>query len=804
MFKKSLSFMLCLVLLLGLIIVAPFNVRAEGETEEEAKAGTHTLRYAMGSSPLNWNPHTWEVSNESEMMSYLYAPFVYSTIAEDGVNWTWAYEGAESMTDITKDFADKEKWGVPADATEGIVWEIKINPLLKWDDGTEIKAEDFVWSMIKLIDPKMKNRRSDTYTMNDYEIVGAFDYFNSDKAGQPRYKMVDKGEEGYIEGEDGKLYVNLSEADLFFGEAPTKYYENEKYKEMFMKDGEDLYEKYSKEYVEVNDDVKADLLVIAKNFGDENEEAWKEFCFYADGVWPEGKPENVGIYATDDTTFVVILKNPTTQFYFNIGFDGGWLVKKDLYEANYKEVGDLLNTEYCTTLDTSASYGPYKLASFEKDKQFVLERNEHWVGYNDGKHEGEFQADRVIYDIVADHNTQKQLFLQGKLDSLGLEAEDLATYRFSDYLMLTDLSYTFRFVFATSLESLKTLEEEQKEGNKRILHYKDFRIAISRAMDRQRLCAEATGANKPAYFLFNNLYYYDIEHNPDSQYRRSDEGKEAVLRLYDVKWGEGTPYATIDEAYDSITGYDVEEAKELFTKAYEEAVKDGNYEDGQKIIIRCMASAADSLTPDDTKQQDLMNEFVAKATEGTPLEGKIEFRFLSGSKTRYDDVANGKIEMIRGAWGGAAFFPFKTIGVYVDPDQVGGLNKIHESNGWNPTTEELTINYDFNGDGTPEDETHTLTEWFKLYTDATNEYCKNIKIRLHILSELETAVMASYQCIPWSTETSCSLHSQKVEMATYDYNIMYGYGGDRLLTFNYDDAEWAEYVAEEGGELSYE
>ena len=41
-------------------------------------------------------------------------------------------------------------------------------------------------------------------------------------------------------------------------------------------------------------------------------------------------------------------------------------------------------------------------------------------------------------------------------------------------------------------------------------------------------------------------------------------------------------------------------------------------------------------------------------------------------------------------------------------------------------------------------------------------------------------------------------------MGTTDYNIMYGYGGIRHMTYNYTDAEWDAFVAKEGGTLSYE
>ena len=32
---------------------------------------------------------------------------------------------------------------------------------------------------------------------------------------------------------------------------------------------------------------------------------------------------------------------------------------------------------------------------------------------------------------------------------------------------------------------------------------------------------------------------------------------------------------------------------------------------------------------------------------------------------------------------------------------------------------------------------------------------------------------------------------------------MYGYGGLRLMKYNYTDAEWAQYVADQNGVLNY-
>ena len=58
--------------------------------------------------------------------------------------------------------------------------------------------------------------------------------------------------------------------------------------------------------------------------------------------------------------------------------------------------------------------------------------------------------------------------------------------------------------------------------------------------------------------------------------------------------------------------------------------------------------------------------------------------------------------------------------------------------------------------------------------------------------------------IPLCATTICSLLTYQADYYTQEYNIMYGYGGLELMTYNYTDAEWADFVASQGGNLSYE
>lgn len=756
-----------------------------------------TYHLSMAASPINWNAHAWEMNNESTLMSFIEMPMTDVTIAEDGVNFEWVFEGATGIEDVTATYPDREKWLTPdADGnlpTEKLIYKISLNPDAKWADGTPINADTYIYSMQQMLNPAMKNYRANSYFEGDTAIKNAKLYYNNDQAGKPMYGPAN-------ENEADVYYLNLSESCVFFGGPAKDYHDNAGYQPYFCDaEGNDLYAKYPEnEYVEVTEEVIADLTTMSQKFGDDNPEAWKEWCFAIVGTFAETPWEDVGLIKGDDYTLYYVNETPVSEFYMKSMMTSNWIVYEPLYEKGKKQTEDLVTTDYGTSAETYMSAGPYMLDSFEADKQFVLTRNPNWYGWTDGKHEGQYAPTRVVYDIIPEHATALMAFEKGDLDEIALTADDLVNYKMSEYLLKTDLTYTFRYIFASDLDKLTALEAEANDGsNKKVLYYDDFRKAISLSINRAQFCADCTTGYKPAYYLLNSLYYYDIENNTESQYRNTKEGRDAVLRLYGVEYGPGTPYADDVEAYASINGYDVEQARALFQKVYEQAIADGNYTEGQKIHIRCEAMAS-AINAEASRQQEYLNDYVAEATKGTGFEGKIDFEFLGNVTNRYEDVALGKIEMIRGAWGGAAFYPFSTIRVYCEPDYMGGTTKIHESCGWDPTAETITI--PING----EDRTDTIQNWAKAIQPAGefggDEFAD---MRLYILSYIETAVLGSYQCIPFGCECECTLFSKKIQYATEDYNIMYGYGGVRLMKFNYNDKEWAEFVASQNGTIDY-
>ncbi|MDR9824764.1 hypothetical protein RCJ22_03985, partial [Vibrio sp. FNV 38] len=133
---------------------------------------------------------------------------------------------------------------------------------------------------------------------------------------------------------------------------------------------------------------------------------------------------------------------------------------------------------------------------------------------------------------------------------------------------------------------------------------------------------------------------------------------------------------------------------------------------------------------------------------------------------------------------------------YCDDDYV---SPIHEAGCWDPATEELTLTV--NG----EEVTMTWKDWSKSMTLSTGAYFTAPKsVKLEILAGIEQNYLAKYYRIPLATSTSCALLSFKQNYYTENYNFAYGWGGFELIQYNYNDAEWAEFIASQNGALNYE
>jgi oligopeptide transport system substrate-binding protein len=771
---------------LGLSIAMAFSMSACGKTGNaqngttsvdttdesgnavSADTASYTYNdYAPG-SPATWNPHEWETDQDSYIMTYTTSNLYEFDLNDTNDGYKVVCEMASDFpVDVTSDYAGNETYGVPSDAKEGYAWKIELNPAAKWEDGTPITADDYIYSMQQLLNSDMQNYRASSFYDGTHALANAQAFASSGK--EVYTPVYDSAISDYRDVKDSDMVFSLTQSVVFFGDSGTNYYNQDDYKSYFNDaDGNDLYAKYStKDYWPLTDEAKADLLTIAANFGDTRDVAYKEFCFTDDGAGAVVDFSSVGLIKTGDYEITYVFVNPITQFY--VEYTDSYLVKKDLYEKYKTTTGDITKTTYGTSVETYMSYGPYKLTEYQTDKQITMEKNDNWYGYTDGKHEGEYQTTKINCQIVSEQATALSLFLSGQLDEVQLVTDNMETYRTSDYVRYTPESYTSKLAFNSNLDSLKSREEEGK--NKAILSYDDFRHAISLAIDRSEYCATCTASHKPGFGLLNDLYIY----NPDTSatYRSTDEAKKVLCDVY------GADDVT------QITGYDKEEASKLFQSAYDEALKDGNIKDTDTVSLDFRMYQNDDAY---VKQCNFVQNAINEATVGTSLEGKVTINFVE-DPNYYDNAMEGNFDIIIGTWGGAEMDPWSIMQCYVDPT-------MKYEYGFDGETETYTVNID------GKDITKTYYDWYTAL--CTGEYAQaDYSVKLAILSAFEENYLEQYEDVPLYYRYSASLDSQKVSFPADTYVNLVGFGGIRKMTYNYTDEEWDKYVKDNNGQLSY-
>lgn len=331
-------------------------------------------------------------------------------------------------------------------ASANYAFRIALNPDACWEDGTPIKAEDYVYTMKELLDPDFNNYRASDYYNGSTVIANAKNYFYSG-----RTVMI--SDEGLYDKEIADLWFDI-DGDNFFGFTSTYggnldgfwHYFADTYAEwasagwdaddLLCKDPDtqavrfaDAEGKTKADYADKNAFVNAFIdfkmtgngsnavrqhIGALKNYVNEHAEASGirkgmvpfadveemigqvitdvyggyaqyacEFACY-ESQYPLVPWDDVGLKVIDDYTLDIVYTGELIGFYqkYSIGLP---LVNKTLYEACKKTdpVDGSKSSSYGTSADTYIGYGPYKLTTYVIDQQMVFERNPNWFGYKD-------------------------------------------------------------------------------------------------------------------------------------------------------------------------------------------------------------------------------------------------------------------------------------------------------------------------------------------------------------------------------------------------------------------------------------
>lgn len=764
----------------------------EGKDYTDEKVYTYYDYIGGLTSQSNWDPLSWETKDDDSIRSMQVSSFYAFKLNSDKTGYSIVPEmAAEYPVDVTAEYAGQ--YGVK-EGEEAKAWRIALRQDITWDDGTPINADDFVYSMQQQLNPKMLNRRADSWYDGDFSIVNAKNYLY---AGKETYDAIPEAAEDLIAA-GTEVFLDMD----FWGVTGAP----------------DAEGNVAPQYVSIADDTMYRDAAVE----DENaDEAWVSAKYIYDNYLAAGAPYNsyadqylkvknvgavvgwddVGFKKIDDYTLDFILEKPVNEPAFYVPYQlSDFLVKKDLYEScksffkdgapvATEEEADEVTTNYCKSLETNASYGPYVLTTFQLDKEWAVSRNENWFGYKDGNHLGQYQMDNYVATVIVDHSTQMLAFEKGELDGVSLQNADMEKYAASQYIRYTPQSYTTKLTFNTDYSKLLG-----RGTGSQILVIDEFRKGFSFALDANDFATSYTAAGTAGYGMLNYQYCY----NPftGELYRDSEAAKKALVNLFEMSYGEGGEYASLDEAYEAMTGYDMEKAQELMKVAADKAIEAQIWDGESEIVLEIRVYNSDDIY---VQMYNYFQQQLAEAVKGSKLEGKISMK-LTVDADYYETNYSGGADMIFTTWGGAAMAPFGILAQCYTDASDGSGNQME----YGYDTTKIMMTLDFGGE--IGQITDSLRNW-TLWTNSATTEVPNIYTALGSFSDYAYStrcevLAATEQCfMNWFTTTSlyyrnvASLVSQKGDYAVDNYLTIIDFGGLEFYTFNYDDAEWAEYIA---------
>ena len=526
--------------------------------------------YVAGTSDMKFSTHTWETHDDRYILDYITTGFYDFKLNDTLDGWAIVPEMASELpVDVTSQYVGR--YGIK-EGDKAKAWKISLNKDACFEDGTPINADTYIYSYKELLDPIMKNRRADSLYAGDFAIYNAKNYFyagqtvNMENAVSDNYKMSDlnRHEDGQYYSPKGEpVYLAVSFPLSVWLSGNTLEYYIEKYGASYfdLTNWDTVYSRRDSNglipLTDENYSLYASITTGNPAWGETEDDLPSYFVYTSS--YPALSWDDVGVLKTGEYELVFITVNEIadSNYYVPYHLTSIYLVYEPIWEAcktYYNSKGDIVSkdsdditritTDAYTRADNTVSFGPYKLTFFELDKQYTLGRNENWYGYHDGRHLGQFMADRLSYQVIEKHETALLSFLSGKIDMVSLQTDDMERFGTSDYILYKPETYTTKLTFNIDLNSLK-------QRGSTVLANPNFRKGFALAIDVNTFASSFT-TGTAGFGLLNNMYVYDPFSG--ASYRGTEGGKKAIVELYGLTYGDNGDFDDIDEAYDAVTG----------------------------------------------------------------------------------------------------------------------------------------------------------------------------------------------------------------------------------------------------------
>ncbi|QVK17242.1 hypothetical protein KHQ81_10135 [Mycoplasmatota bacterium] len=651
---------------------------------------TYTYReYTAGESIIN--PHATTAGVASDLYDYITAGLYKG-------DFDWASAGLQVGDFRNMDLLNYDRLpylakSLPIDVNgDQKTWNIELREDLKWEDGTPITVDDYLYAYKMLIDPKLVNdRASNLY--QDIPVVNAEDYFFQGTGYKGCYVMYDNQVEG-------SLVTSISE------DACTIEYL-----------GEHETSRTVQNYPETLD------------FSE------------------------VGVHKVNDHTLQFVLQDPLTSWDLRGQLTSGITgpVHEGLYEAGMNP--ERTRTTYGTSADTIMSYGPYKLVTWETEKLYLYEKNEHFFDKDN------YRFDKIRDDVIGDQSAYVSEFKEGRLDIAGVGGDYYDEFKENPNVKLSPTTQTYRYYF--------NIADRPDENTNPMMKYDKFREGIYYAINREEMSNTVVAPSFPQQALLTSKYI--IADFSTISFRGTEQGESVIA----------------DRSPETF-GYDPEYALELFNDAYAEAVAAGDITDGEKVTIE--------LAMYDSERNWTLNRWVKNcvetsfdAVEGGSNEGKFEFVIQPYSGDALDAVTDaGNFDMSFGAWYGMDFWPIELIGYVYNNHQAYMQEK-----GFTPGDTELTVELPYKNAGKEDiSETRTYDEWFQAVQPGGDLYDvyegKDLDC-LNILAAMEKSVLDLYMNVPLYSAVTTVVYSDSIVFESPEFHNWMGWGGLKYMYKNEPD-----------------
>lgn len=330
------------VLILLLCLLLPV-MAAAAESDAPRTEALHEL----GTIPGCWSPLA-EQTPETELILNLTADRLYD-LSADGAALLPSMAAALPR-DVTAQYAGS--FGIPSGAQRGYAFAIDLEPEARWEDGTLITAEDWLFTLNVWIDQGAPGL--DLANLEDF-------YCRNQKATENVVSLMDAGFSSVEEAEAAGYTLFYVDTAHFWGlnDGWRSVSDGTRLKdsaipsgvtEMYVS-GAYLYDRYLR--------TGASQSVFQTEFVGISAEP--EFVTLAD----------VGMVQEDIHRFVLILENPTTATTLALQLRNLTLLRRSLFGA-----------DYATSPKTYSATGPYRIVSMDA-REMVLEPNPHWLGKTD-------------------------------------------------------------------------------------------------------------------------------------------------------------------------------------------------------------------------------------------------------------------------------------------------------------------------------------------------------------------------------------------------------------------------------------